>query len=166
MTRILYTLLLVLFIFPLISARSVVYSSVVSERPVYSEVIPGNTNSDIKRKTVKLGFFKRMLLRMYMKKLQKRHFLPGDHAAADSKATASLWLGIAAIVFLFIPTYTIFLVIPLGIMAIVFGKQALSDGTSKELSARLGKGFGIGALIALLVFFLIALVWISSWGFL
>lgn len=164
MKRILLTLLTALFILPLLSASTAAGISAVPDKTVSALKDHGTAPVMEKRKTFKLGFFKRLLLKMYLRKMQKKHLVPGDHASADSKATTSLLLGIAAIIFLFIPTYTILLVIPLGIMAMVFGGQALREGTSKELAARLGKGFGLGALIALIVFFLIALIWISSWG--
>jgi predicted ferric reductase len=113
-------------------------------------------------RTTRLGFFKKMVLRMYLRKLRKPHLLQDSTANADKNATASLWLGIASIVFLFIPTYTLFLVIPLGILAIVFGRHAVQEGTKKQLAAKVGKALGLGALIAFTVLVILLLVFLST----
>ena len=157
-------ILLLLFSFAAFSSGARAASLPASPEPVPAVASSGKT---VAARNFKLGFFKKLLLRIYMKKMAKKFHAAGGTADADKKANASLVFGIAAIVFLFIPTYTIFLVIPLGILAMVFGNQALKEGTSKELNAKLGKGFGLGALIAFLVLLLIAVIVITSspWWF-
>jgi hypothetical protein len=79
-------------------------------------------------------------------------------------ARASLILGIVAVILVFIPWYTLLFVIPLGILAIVYGKQAIKNGTTKETMAKVGKGLGLGALIGFAVEVLIATIIIVSWA--
>jgi hypothetical protein len=64
-------------------------------------------------------------------------------------AKASLFLGISAALCMLIPSFTLFLVIPLGIQAILYGKMALKNGTTKPSMAESGKSMGIYMLILL-----------------
>ncbi len=115
-------------------------------------------------KPLKIGFLKRILLNRYINKFKTYQLRTADPIKADKMARASLFLGISAVALLFIPWYTLILVIPLGILAIVYGKQAIKNGTTKETMAKIGKGFGIGALIGFGVELIIAAIIIASWS--
>ncbi|OQP63842.1 hypothetical protein A3860_23170 [Niastella vici] len=138
-----------------VKAHSSLESAAIKERSDWANVTASSLHAN------RPGFL-RVFFRMYLKKLSRRHLLQDNTVNADKNATASLWLGIASIVFLFIPTYTLLLVIPLGILAIVFGKHALSGGTKKELSAKVGKALGLGALITFAVLVIVALIFLAN----
>ena len=114
-------------------------------------------------KAKKMGFFQKLAFKIAVRKLKKHHYkLPDDTAKADSMANTSLWFGGLALLFALIPWYTIFLVIPLGILAILFGSNAKKSGTQKPTKANIGRGLGIAALVVFAVFLIAALIWWSE----
>ncbi len=125
--------------------------------------IPFEPSAQMKVK--KMGFFQKLAFKIMTRKLKKHHYkIPYDTAKADKMANASLGLGIAALVFVLIPFYTIFLAIPLGIMAMVFGSNAKKSGTQKTTNASLGKAFGLAALIVFVLYIILAAIFIASWA--
>lgn len=118
-------------------------------------------------KAKRIRFFQKIALRIAIRKWNKQHKIY-DATKADKMASASLWLGIAAIVFAIIPWYTILVAIPLGILAMIFGNKAKNAGTTKTSSASIGKSFGLAALIVvgvwIIVGAIISIAWINAWG--
>jgi ABC-type multidrug transport system fused ATPase/permease subunit len=118
-----------------------------------------------KMKAKKMGFFQRLAFKIAMHKLKKHHYkIADDTAKADNMANASLWFGALALLFALIPWYTVFLVIPLGILAIIFGSNAKKSGTKKKTKANIGAGLGIAGLILFVIYLIVALIWISAWS--
>lgn len=112
-------------------------------------------------KAKKMGFFQKIAFKIAMHKL-KKHGYKIDTKKADKMANNSLLLGSLALVFALIPWYTIFVAIPLGVLAILFGGNAIESGTSKRTNANIGRGLGIAALIVFLVLLVASLIaWAS-----
>jgi hypothetical protein len=89
---------------------------------------------------------------------KKKLFQGYQNVSADKLEKASLFLGIFAILFILIPANTIFLAVPLGILAIVCEKQAAKNVSTKEKRAGLGKTMGIFALAYMAIEILLALI--------
>jgi hypothetical protein len=83
---------------------------------------------------------------------------------ANKMAEMSILSGSSAIFFLLIPSYTIFLAFPLGILAIVFSRLAVKNGSTKWNMAELGKILGILVLIALAIEIMLAAFLIAIWS--
>jgi hypothetical protein len=115
------------------------------------------------RKTHRLNFFQRMLVRHYLRK----HAIKNS-ANPDKLASTSLTLGIIAcgclLLGLFVPG-VIFATIPAGIAAMITGGAAVRQKTSAEGKARTGKGLGLGALITVGLILLLAAIVIAAWEF-
>jgi hypothetical protein len=79
-------------------------------------------------------------------------------------AIASFIFGISAVLFMMIPAYTLFLVIPLGIMAVTYGKKAIKNGTTRWKLAGIGKGMGITSLIGFAIEIILAFILIACWS--
>lgn len=148
----------------LISATSIKVSPKYNEgeSKYISEIKP-------RHKTVKpkkLNFFQKLVLRLAIKKYKKAHHV--DNSNADNLATTSLASGAAALAFLvlglFVP-YIIIASIPAAIIAMITGGAALRKGTKKTGTARTGKAFGLGALIAFGVLIILAAIIVSTWDF-
>ena len=111
----------------------------------------------------KLNFFQRLMVKFYLKKNKMRNGIK-----ADKLASASLWLGIGAcllILFGFLFPYLILLALPVGIVAMITGNSALRNKTSSVKKARMGKEFGLAAIIVFAaLLFLVALILVSSGG--
>lgn len=122
---------------------------------------------ELKKLAKKPTFFQRIALRIALKRYSKHHKRV-DIEKADQLASTALTLGIVALACALIPFYTILAAIPLGIIAMSTGRTALKNNTTKESNARLGKSFGLAALIvAGLWIFLGAIalvVLLSSWN--
>jgi hypothetical protein len=88
---------------------------------------------------------------------------PDKQAQADEKAKRALWLGITAVIILLIPEITIMLSLPLGILAIRYGKRSLDQGTRNKKMAGIGKTLGlisiIGFVLASIFTILIIIIW-------
>lgn len=158
----LWVLPVVCLYFLLISASTTSNENipVVAEKEVVKEAAPELTV----KKEMKLNFFQRAILKHAAKKYKLDE---KDTVTADKNAKLALILGASAlgllIIGLFVP-YVIFASIPAGIMAMIFGSSALREGTQQGNKARMGKGFGLSALIGFGVVLLLALIWIASWG--
>jgi len=85
-------------------------------------------------------------------------FWAGHADRANKMARASLILGISASLFMLIPEYAIFLVLPMAILAIGYGKQAIKNGTCKMRMAAIGKGLGMAVLIVFAIEVMLALL--------
>lgn len=144
----------------LISATSIeqkdttisVKSQVTTEIPVAS--------TEVKFK--KLNFFQKVIFKIFVRK-DKR----ADESKADKLASTSLSFGIGSWITLLLGLalpYVAFACIPLGIAAMITGKSALKQGTSKEGRAKTGRGLGLGALITLGILLIIAAIVISAWS--
>jgi hypothetical protein len=83
---------------------------------------------------------------------------------ADKMARISLILGCMALIFIITVEYTIFLVIPSGILAIVTGNLALNNGTRLATTAGIGKGLGIAVLVGFAFEGLLAIILIAFWN--
>lgn len=121
-------------------------------------IIPAQTPV---KKAHKLNFLQKLVLKFYLKKNKL-----AEDAKADKLAKTSLLLGIAACGFivlgLVIP-YVIFGALPAGIAAMITGGNALDRKTALTSKAKLGKGLGLGALIAFGVVVLAAALIIAAW---
>ena len=111
----------------------------------------------------KLNFFQRLVLKLYLKNNQLR-----NGGKAYKLASASLWLGIGAcaliLVGLLFP-YLILLALPAGIVAMITGNSALRNKTSSVRKARMGKAFGLAAIIVFAaLLFVVALILATSGG--
>jgi hypothetical protein len=82
---------------------------------------------------------------------------------ANKTAIASFILGFSAVLFMLIPAYTLFLAVPLGILAVMYGKKAIKNGTTKWKLAVIGKGMGIVALIGFAIEIVLAVILITIW---
>lgn len=100
-----------------------------------------------------MGFFKR------------RHSSGEKEVYADKIAKASLYMGTSAVLVLLIPAITMFLALPFGILALVYEKRALKNGTSKLNLITYGKNLGTTALFCIIVEILLALILIVAWHF-
>lgn len=117
----------------------------------------------------KLNFFQRLVVKFYLKKHRLQNGID-----ADKLASASLLLGIGAcvlILFGFLFPYLSFLALPVllalpvGIAAIITGNSALRNKTSSVRKAKLGKAFGLAAIIVFAaLIFVIALISAISGG--
>lgn len=112
-----------------------------------------------------LRFFPRIsLMHQAMKAIRQGRVQAAGADPADKKATDSLRIGIIALACALIPWYTIFLAIPLGILAISMGSQAKRMGSQKIN----GKGFGIAALVLVAVWILMVTAFVigfaAGWG--
>jgi threonine/homoserine/homoserine lactone efflux protein len=76
----------------------------------------------------------------------------------DLMARISLFMGIAAMLFMMFPSYTLLLEIPPGILAIRFSKKAIKNGTGKKLTAVSGKVLGFIVLTSLAAEILLAII--------
>ena len=109
----------------------------------------------------KLNFFQRLIVKFYLKKNKLQ-----NDTNADKLASASLWLGIGACVLILVSLlfpYLIFLALPAGIVAIITGNSALHNKTSSVRKARMGKAFGLAAIIVFAaLLFVVALILAQS----
>jgi hypothetical protein len=76
----------------------------------------------------------------------------------------SILSGSSALIFLMIPSYTLFLAFPLAMLAIVSGRLAVKNGFTKWNMAELGKILGILVLIGLAIEILLAVFLIAIWS--
>jgi hypothetical protein len=115
----------------------------------------------------KMGFFKRLVWNRYVKKFRKYEAQTGDPVKADKLAKSSLILGIISVALLFIPWYTLLLIVPLSIIAMSNGREALIMGTTKGSAARTGKTMGLISLIGLGVWIIIGTIYaiaVTGWA--
>ncbi len=157
-----YVILLIGICLSLISATTIPIAETKPAEDTTAKVSASlKPPAEVKEK--KMGFFQRLAFKIAMHKLKKHHYkIADDTAKADNMANASLWFGALALLFALIPWYTLFLVIPLGILAIIFGSNAKKSGTKKTTKANIGSGLGIAALILFAVLLIAALVWWSE----
>jgi len=96
--------------------------------------------------TQKPNIFKRILYKLFVQKES------ADGTKADRLASTSLGLGIAAfgaILFGFAIPFFFIASIPLGIAAMITGRSALKQGTTRLGAAKTGRALGLGALITI-----------------
>lgn len=163
----------------LMQAASLPYQSAADHTRVQAGCLPNSIYSELEwtneglnnpgKKDLRLkstpGFFKRIaILQQVMKEMRHQKLQDAEINPADKKAKDSLWVGIIALVCAMIPWYTIFVAIPLGVLAIGMGNQAKRMG-SAHIN---GKGFGIAALALVAVWMLLVAAFVigfaSSWG--
>ena len=110
----------------------------------------------------KLTFFKRLALKLLLKKYKLN-----KSVNADKLASTSLLLGILACGFLLLGMllpYFILATIPAGIAAMITGGSAVRNKTSLVGKAKTGKGLGLGAIIGFAFLLLLAVIIIASAG--
>jgi hypothetical protein len=98
-----------------------------------------------------------------MSRIKRWLFNPDKQAQADKKASCALWLGIGAFIALLIPEITILLSVPLGILAIRYGKRSLDQGTRYRTTAGIGKNLGLISIIGFLLISLFTILIIIIW---
>ena len=134
----------------------------------HSITLTYHNNSNL-QKFHKLNFFQRLIVKFYLKRNKLQNV-----TRADKLASASLWLGLGAcglVLFGFLFRYLSFLALPVllalpvGIVAIITGNTALRNKTSSVRKARMGKAFGLVAIIVFAALVLvIALILATSGG--
>ena len=110
----------------------------------------------------KLNFFQRVIFKIFVRKDKLI-----DEGKGDNLASTSLSLGIGTWITLLLGLavpYVILASVPLAIAAMITGKSALNNGTSKEGRAKTGRGLGLGGLITFAVLLIIAAIVVSSWS--
>ena len=111
----------------------------------------------------KLNFLQRLMFKLAVKKFKK----VGDIEKADRQASSALIFGIVALGTLLLGLavpYVALVAIPTGIVAMVLGKQAVIGDTNFPEKAKLGKTFGLVALLGFAFILLLAAIVVASWG--
>jgi hypothetical protein len=82
----------------------------------------------------------------------------------NKMAKMSILSGGSAVVFLLIPSYSILLAFPLGILAIIFSRLAVKNGSTKLNIAEFGKLLGILVLVGITIEIILAAFLIAIWS--